>query len=229
MPGSMTVAGLLLATVATTAAVLPRPLAVTRHTQPDGHYLGSAAGTPTPTSAVADDRVAQRRFWVRDRHLYTSPWYRGGHRRMINFGCTRAPYYPDSPRCADDRGFHHGIDIAMWCGNPLFAGVRGRVVRPRAPGALGPAYGAHAFRIRNRAHDIDIVIGHTRRVFVERGDRIRRGQRIALASDAAAPDGCHLHFEVRPQGGGYLDAVRPVRWFRLDRQPLDRPPTPGRG
>ena len=65
-----------------------------------------------------------------------------------------------------------------------------------------------------------MVIGHTRRVFVEPGDRVHRGDRIALASDAAAPDGCHLHFEVRPAGHGYLDAVKPGRWFRLDRQPI---------
>jgi murein DD-endopeptidase MepM/ murein hydrolase activator NlpD len=47
------------------------------------------------------------------------------------------------------------------------------------------------------------------------------GQRIALASDAAAPDGCHLHFEVRPAGARHLDALRPARWFDLDRQPID--------
>ncbi len=177
---------------------------------------------PGPAVAVeAPEQTTERRFWVADKHPYTSPWYRGEHRRMINFGCTRAPYYPDSPRCADDRGFHHGIDIAMRCGNPLFAGLAGRVVNPRAAGALGPAYGANAFRIRNAARDIDVVIGHTRQVFVRPGDRVRRGQRIALASDAAAPDGCHLHFEVRPAGAGYLDALRPARWFDLDRQPID--------
>jgi len=195
-PGTALAVGLVSLAVTMTLALLP----------PD------AGGQPPPE---------ERRFWVQDKHPYTSPWYRGEHRRMINFGCTRAPYYPDSPRCADDRGCHHGIDVAMRCGNPLFAGLAGRVVHPRSSGALGPAYGANAFRIRNAAHDIDVVIGHTRRVFVRPGDRVERGQRIALASDAAAPDGCHLHFEVRPAGDGYHAARKPARWFDLDRQPID--------
>jgi len=40
-------------------------------------------------------------------------------------------------------------------------------------------------------------------------------KRIALASDSNAPDGCHLHFEVRTQGGGVSDAVDPARLLQL--------------
>jgi murein DD-endopeptidase MepM/ murein hydrolase activator NlpD len=103
----------------------------------------------------------------------------------------------------------------MACGTKLFAGLRGRVVRPHSSGALGSAYGAHAFRLRNQRLDKDFVIGHVRRVFVEPGDRVRRGELIALASDAAAPDGCHLHFEVRPKKAGYSSAVNPKPYIRL--------------
>jgi len=166
-----------------------------------------------PTSVAAGDR-----FYVRDKHRYHSPWYAGAHRKMIPFGCTRAPYYPQSPRCKRDRGFHHGLDIAMPCGNRLTAGFAGRVVRRSSPGSLGPAYGRHAFRLRNHRREVDIVIGHVRKVFVDPGDRVQRGERIARASDAAAPDGCHLHFEVRPVAGGYLDAVRPGPYLRLRRR-----------
>ena len=136
---------------------------------------------------------------------------------MIEFGCTRAPYYAPSPRCTDRRGFHHGIDIAMPCGTRLFAGLRGRVVDPTSSGSLGAAYGAKAFRIRNQRYDIDVVIGHVRRVYVVPGQRVRRGQLIARASDAAAPDGCHLHFEVRPKRAGYTSAIRPHDFLRLSR------------
>ena len=110
--------------------------------------LVTAVPAPATAGATSDADPVERRFWVKDKHPYTSPWYRGQHRRMINFGCTRAPYYPDSPRCADERGFHHGIDVAMRCGTPLYAGLAGRVVDPDSPGTLGPAYGARAFRIR---------------------------------------------------------------------------------
>jgi murein DD-endopeptidase MepM/ murein hydrolase activator NlpD len=44
---------------------------------------------------------------------------------------------------------------------------------------------------------------------------VRRGQRIALAGDSGAPDGCHLHFEVRRAGGGLSSAVDPAPWLDL--------------
>ena len=167
----------------------------------------------SPVGAVRP--VEGRRFWVKDDRFYFSDWYAGRHRKMINFGCTRAPYYEPDPRCSNERGYHHGIDIAMACGTKLFAGFRGRVVRPDSPGALGSAYGAKAFRLRNHRFDRDFVIGHVRRVFVDPGDRVHRGRLIALASDSAAPDGCHLHFEVRPKRGGYTTAVDPRGYIRL--------------
>lgn len=178
------------------------------------------AGEPPPPDAgtsTAQTPTAVKRFWVKDKHRYTSPWYAGAHRRMINFGCTAAPYYSPDPQCTRNRGFHHGLDMAMPCGTRLFAGFRGRVVYPTSPGSLGPAYGARAFRVRNHRQGVDVVIGHVRRVFVEPGDRVRAGQRIARASDAGAPDGCHLHFEVRPIGGGVESAVRPREYLGLVR------------
>ena len=177
------------------------------------YSFGAESASGARTSAPAGDR-----FYVKDKHRYHSPWYAGRHRKMIPYGCTRAPYYPPSDRCKKDRGFHHGLDIAMPCGNRLTAGLAGRVVRRSSAGALGPADWRHAFRLRNHRRDIDIVIGHVRKVFVKPGDRVRRGQRIARASDAAAPDGCHLHFEVRPTAGGYRDAVRPGPYLRLHRR-----------
>ncbi|MBA2533341.1 MAG: M23 family metallopeptidase [Nocardioidaceae bacterium] len=179
------------------------------------------AAETTSAAWVEPGSSVTRRFWVRDKHRYTSPWYAGAHRKMIAFGCTRAPYYPPSSRCSRDRGFHHGLDLAMPCGTRLFAGMGGVVLRPSAPGSLGSAYGRKAFRIRNHRHQVDIVIGHVRRVYVAPGERVRRGQLIARASDAAAPDGCHLHFEIRPAGGSYTDAVRPTDYLRLQRSKVN--------
>jgi murein DD-endopeptidase MepM/ murein hydrolase activator NlpD len=94
----------------------------------------------------------------------------------------------------------------MRCGTPLVARFGGRVVSHES---LGPAYGSNPVLIRNRHRGYDLVIGHTRRVFAHPGDRIRRGERIALASDNGAPDGCHLHFEQRAVRGGLDTAVFP--------------------
>ncbi len=124
---------------------------------------------------------------------------------MIPFGCNNAPYYSPDSRCSGGRGFHHGVDIAMPCGTELYAGRTATVV---SAASLGPAYGTSPLLLRGDRWDV--VIGHTRRVFVSPGDSVRPGQRIALASDDGAPDGCHLHFEVRAPGGE-LDTARPPR------------------
>lgn len=175
--------------------------------------VGLLAG-PVGPAAAGDPRWV---FYTSDATRYTSPWYAGQGRIMIPYGCTRAPYYDPDPRCSGDRGFHHGIDIALPCGTPLYAGRRGVVLSPSAPGRPGSAYGSKAFRIRSSVggRTVDIVIGHARRVYVSPGDRVRRGQLIARASDAGAPDGCHLHFEVRRKGTGYTGAINPAPYLRL--------------
>jgi murein DD-endopeptidase MepM/ murein hydrolase activator NlpD len=77
----------------------------------------------------------------------------------------------------------------------------------------------HPFRIRIDGPDgpHDVLIGHAHTVYVHAGDHVGIGERIALASDSGAPDGCHLHFEVRPPGGDYRAAVDPARWLMLSR------------
>lgn len=186
--------------------------------QTPGMHLRSSALLGIGIGIVSQSQT--QRFWVRDTHHYTSPWFEGSHRKMVPFGCTRAPYYDPDPGCAHGNGFHHGIDIAMPCGNPLYAGARARVVDPASAGSLGPAYGPHAFRLRIEPLDEeprDIVIGHVRQVFVQPGDVVKPGQLIAKASDAGAPDGCHLHFEVRPRGGDYTSALSPYQLLGLQR------------
>lgn len=178
--------------------------------------VGAAARLSVDLGSV-DRRQGARRFWVNDKHRYRSPWYAGFHRTMVTYGCTSAPYYDPDPRCGGGRGFHHGLDVAMPCGTRLFAAYRTRVVGPASSGALGPAYGAHAFRLRSGRFKKDFAIGHVRHMYVEAGDVVRRGQLVARASDAGAPDGCHLHFEVRPQGAGYQGAVRPYAHIKLRR------------
>jgi murein DD-endopeptidase MepM/ murein hydrolase activator NlpD len=168
--------------------------------------------TPHPSVAPKPQPDPRWVFFTSDRTRFTSPWFDGSHQVMIPFGCTPAPYYDPDPSCPDGQGSHHGIDIAIPCGTPLLAGRPAKVL---ANDALGPAYGENPVLLR--VGDRDVVIGHTRRVFVEVGDRVETGERFALVGDSAAPDGCHLHFEVRPAGAGYLDAVDPLRLLDLTR------------
>ena len=168
----------------------------------------SLAAAPAP-AAAPDPRWE---FYTGDKTFYRSPWYRHAHRIMIPFGCTRAPYYSPDPRCTRNRGFHHGIDIAMPCGTLLRSHRRAWVV---SNDSLGPAYGANPILLRNYQYRFDLVIGHTRKVFVRPGDRVRPGMALGRASDSGAPDGCHLHFERRALSGGLDSATAPRTMLRL--------------
>lgn len=150
-----------------------------------------------------------RRFWTKDKRCFRSPWFARAHRVMIYFGCTRAPYYTHDPKCPGRQGVHHGIDVDMPVGTAVYSHVRGRIVK----GTLGSAYGSRAFIVRTRKHDF--VIGHVRRALVRDGARVRKGQRIARSGRRGAPDGAHLHLEVRPRGGSYTQAVPPKRFVDL--------------
>jgi murein DD-endopeptidase MepM/ murein hydrolase activator NlpD len=207
-----------------TSATTPPPAPSTSPTSPTSPASSASAPAPAPaqstataTSSAATAPPARAdprwRFFVADRSRRTSPWFAGAHRVMIGYGCTRAPYYEHDPRCAGRQGFHHGIDVAMPCGTPLYAARSGTVVDPASTGAPGAAYGPSAFRIRTG--DVDVLVGHARKVYVDPGDVVRRGQLLARANDAAAPDGCHLHFEVRRAGGGLDDAVDPAPLLHL--------------
>jgi murein DD-endopeptidase MepM/ murein hydrolase activator NlpD len=219
-----------MATVVACGSAVPPPLASVSHrlpVVPVGERIGVAVGQPATSLGVAAPPATssptahgdqRQRFWVHDKHRYTSPWYAGARRKMVAFGCTRAPYYDPDPRCSKDHGYHHGLDLAMPCGTPLYAAFRTRVVDPESAGALGSAYGPWAFRLRSGRFHKDFVIGHVWHVFVDPGDVVKRGQLIARASNAAAPDGCHLHFEARPPAGGYQSAVAPYRFLRLQRE-----------
>ena len=181
--------------------------------------LGGTCASTAPTAQASPATAAPQgpadarwAFFTEDRQRYASPWFSGGHRVMIPFGCTPAPYYDPDPSCPAGQGFHHGIDVAIPCGTDLYAARPARVL---GNDGLGPAYGENPVLLR--VGDRDLVIGHTRRVFVRVGDRLAPGDRFALVGDSAAPDGCHLHFEVRPAGAGYLDAVDPLPLLDLTR------------
>ena len=168
-----------------------------------GSVSTAALAGDTPPSPDPDN------VYTRDHRYYSSPWYAGAWQEMIPFGCTRAPYYPRDASCPRARpGKHHGIDMFMPCGTRIRSALKGRVVQPN----LGPAYGRYGLKIRSGR--FDFVIGHARRLLVRPGQRVRPGQVVARSGRLAAPDGCHLHFEKRPAGAGYLSAVDPERSLR---------------
>ena len=162
-----------------------------------------AATSQLPTAAAG-----QQKPMVNPVVYVTSPWFGQVRYIGINYGCNKLPYYPPDSRCPGHQGFHHGVDIAMPTGTPITSAVAGRAVL----GGLGTAYGSRAFRIRTANRDI--VLGHVSRVLVRSGQRVKPGDVVAYSGALGAPDGAHLHFEVRPVGGAYTQAKNPMAQLR---------------
>ena len=89
---------------------------------------------------------------------------------------------------------HTGLDFAANQGTPIVAAAGGVVVTQE----YHPAYG-NMIEI-DHGNDLVTRYAHTSKVFVKKGDLIKRGQRIALVGTTGRSTGPHLHFEVMVQG-----------------------------
>jgi murein DD-endopeptidase MepM/ murein hydrolase activator NlpD len=90
--------------------------------------------------------------------------------------------------------YHHGIDIAASRGAPITAAMAGNVQRAGWIGSYGYAV------ILDHGNGYKTLYAHASRLFVKRGDRVDKGQRIALVGSTGNSTGPHLHFEVIKNG-----------------------------
>ncbi|WP_460961654.1 M23 family metallopeptidase [Parasphingorhabdus pacifica] len=105
---------------------------------------------------------------------------------------------------------HYGVDIANAIGTPVFAGASGEVIDS------GPASGYGRWvRIRHSG-DVVTVYGHVHESFVEVGQRVERGQRIAAIGNRGQSTGPHLHFQLEVSG----EPVDPADFYEARAVPL---------
>ncbi|MFC6356753.1 peptidoglycan DD-metalloendopeptidase family protein [Luethyella okanaganae] len=114
--------------------------------------------------------------------------------------------YCSSGGCSS--GFHRGTDIGTGCSAPIYAAASGTVVYSGRNGTYG-----NWIEI-DHGGGVSTGYAHIRDGgrFVGVGDRVDVGQNIASSGTTGASTGCHLHFEVRINGG----AINPVP-FMADR------------
>jgi len=86
---------------------------------------------------------------------------------------------------------HEGIDLGAPYGTPIRAAEAGRVIHSGRFGAYGKVV------ILKHAGAYRSVYAHARRLFVEKGDFVERGQKIAEVGATGRATGPHLHFEIR--------------------------------
>ena len=93
-----------------------------------------------------------------------------------------------------DRVMHAGLDIAAPHGKDVAAPAEGTVVFAGLEGGYGNVLVIdHGYGIKTR-------YGHLAKITVKAGDRIKRGQVIAVVGNTGRSTGPHLHYEVRVNG-----------------------------
>lgn len=91
--------------------------------------------------------------------------------------------------------FHGGVDLSALEGSPVHAIADGVVAHSDREGAYGNLV------IVDHGAELGSLYGHHQRNLVREGERVRRGQVIALVGHTGNATGSHLHFELRWRGG----------------------------
>jgi murein DD-endopeptidase MepM/ murein hydrolase activator NlpD len=93
-----------------------------------------------------------------------------------------------------DYRFHAGVDLEAADTQPVEAAADGVVVWAGWNGAHGKQ-----IELQHDAH-LATRYSHLTSMFVEPGERVKRGTVIGLAGHTGAVTGPHLHFELRKDG-----------------------------
>ncbi len=86
---------------------------------------------------------------------------------------------------------HNGIDIINKTGTPIFAPAVGVV------SFTGIRTGYGKYLIIDHGYGVSTGYGHLDSILVDEGDRVKRGEKIALMGNTGRSIGTHLHYEVR--------------------------------
>ncbi len=85
---------------------------------------------------------------------------------------------------------HHGVDFSMPVGTPILAVGDGEVIMAKYSGAAG-----NFITIRHGSQYSTRYM-HLRKLLVKPGQRVKRGERIALSGNTGRTTGSHLHYEL---------------------------------
>lgn len=90
--------------------------------------------------------------------------------------------------------FHSGMDIGMPSGSKIVAANAGTVLKAGYSGSYGNMV------MIDHGGGIVTLYAHNSRLLVSAGDKVSRGQQIAVSGATGRVTGPHLHFEVRVNG-----------------------------
>ncbi len=104
------------------------------------------------------------------------------------------------------REFHKGIDIANASGTLIKAPADGLVVQ------IGWKRSGLGHYLLISHGEISTKFGHCQKILVKKGERVKRGQTIALMGNSGLSTGSHLHYEVHLKNR----AVNPWHYMCLE-------------
>ena len=120
---------------------------------------------------------AFRRYPFKGRHRVTSPF-------------NLARRHPITKRISP----HKGVDFGMPVGTPVYSTGDGVVTRVK-----NHPYAGKYIEIRHEGRYLTRYM-HLSRITVKRGEKVKRGERIALSGNTGRSTGPHLHYEIHIKG-----------------------------
>ncbi len=112
---------------------------------------------------------------------------KGNYRISSKFG-------PRKPPVPGASSFHKGVDLAAPKGTPIYAPAAGTV-------KFAGSSGGYGFLVKiNHGNGVETRYGHCSKLLVKKGQKVKKGQLIALVGSTGVSSGNHVHFEVRING-----------------------------
>ncbi len=90
--------------------------------------------------------------------------------------------------------FHYGIDFAANRGTPVYAPADGYVTFTGRKGGFG------LFISINHKYGYETYYGHLQKIYVRRGQFVKRGEKIGEVGNTGLSTNPHLHYEVHYKG-----------------------------
>lgn len=94
----------------------------------------------------------------------------------------------------NEKEFHSGMDISAKLHSPIVASADGVVVE------TGTDYGYGKVLRISHGHGFKTTYAHVSKFLVKTGQRVKRGQEIALVGSTGRSTGPHLHYEISLNG-----------------------------
>ncbi|WP_291280007.1 peptidoglycan DD-metalloendopeptidase family protein [Galactobacter sp.] len=135
----------------------------------------------------------------------------GGFVRPVRGGSFSSPF-----GVARAGGKHMGQDIALGAGNPIVAALSG-VVKAAGWNAVPGRSGIGA--LLGHAKNQNTYYGHMSKIFVDKGDKVKAGQRIGLVGSTGNSTGPHLHFEFWNGNSNWKSPINPASLLRGGKLP----------